>query len=231
MGVYPCFIAYPLIYKTIVKGNKNPGRIVIASILSVIVALELGAFSVVMQTLLSGRTELPFAAFASLMLPIHLAIAVGEGIITGGFINYVRTARPEVFDMAEGSGRLTHSFSMKKALVSIAILAIVTGGIMSWFASTHPDGLEWSIEKIYGTAELPASENGITTKLKDIQEKTAILPDYDFAGRGNEKPAGAEESWPVVNTGTTVSGVLGCVMVTGLIIIFGFGIKAIKKFI
>ena len=31
--------------------------------------------------------------------------------------------------------------------------AIVTGGALSWFASTHPDGLEWSIDKITGRGE------------------------------------------------------------------------------
>ena len=37
----------------------------------------------------------------------------------------------------------------------MAVLAVVTGGAFSWFASTHPDGLEWSIEKIYGKPEVP----------------------------------------------------------------------------
>ena len=226
MGVYPCFIAYPLIYRTITRRDKTPGRIMIASMLSVIVALGLGSFSVVLQTLLSGRSELPFAAFAALMLPVHLAIAVGEGFITGGFVNYVRSVRPEIFDIVEGTGKLRESFSMKKVLISISILVIITGGILSWFASTHPDGLEWSIEKIYGAAELPGHENGIVPKLKAIQEKTAILPDYDFVGK---ETAGTEKSWPAVNAGASVSGLLGSALVMGLIIVFGFGIRIFKK--
>jgi len=225
MAIYPCFIAYPLIYKPILRKSKTPLRIMIASILSTIVALELGAFSVVLQTILSGRTELPFVTFTALMLSIHLAIATIEGVITGGFVNYARKTRPEVFEIAERRNLSPH-FSMKELFISIVILTIVTGGIISWFASTHPDGLEWSIEKIYGTIELPEPERGIIPRLKIIQEKTTILPDYKFAIKKSEE---AKESLPEVDIGTSISGLLGSVMVLGLIFIFGFGIKTICR--
>lgn len=229
LGVYPSFIAYPLIYKTLVKGNKTPAKIMIASILSVVVALELGAFSIVLQTLLSGKTELPFGTFLALMLPIQLAIAIGEGVITGGVVNYIRTVRPEVLDVVESSKKFAQGFSMKKVFIGIGVLAIVTGGIMSWFASTHPDGLEWSIKKIYGGTELPETEKGIAAKLKSIQEKTLVLPDYDFPSGDKNKYDKAGESWPSMKVGTSVSGLLGSMMVLGLVFILGFSIKAIKN--
>jgi cobalt/nickel transport system permease protein len=229
LGVYPCFIAYPLIYKIIVRGEKTRGRIMIASILSVVVALELGAFSVVLQTLFSGKTELPFNTFVALMLPIHFAIAIGEGFITGGVINYVRSVRPEILEIVEGTKTFTQSLSIKKVLIGISVLAIITGGIMSWFASTYPDGLEWSIERIYGTTELPEPKKGIIPKLKDIQEKTNILPDYNFPLEKGEEYVETEDSWPEVNIGTSISGLLGSIMVLGLIFIFGFVIKIIKN--
>jgi len=40
-------------------------------------------------------------------------------------------------------------------MVTFVILAVVTGGALSWFASTHPDGLEWSIEKLPVRENLP----------------------------------------------------------------------------
>ncbi|GBE06582.1 fused nickel transport protein NikMN [bacterium BMS3Abin10] len=225
MAVYPCFIAYPLIYAPLTKGNKTPGRIMIASILSVVVALEFGALSVVLQTMFSGKTELPFTTFLVLMLPIHFAIAIGEGFITGGFVNYIRVIKPEVLDVVEGS----RAFSVKKVLVSIGIVAIITGGMLSWFASTHPDGLEWSIERVYGKAVLPGYETGIIPDLRDIQEKTAILPDYNFPAGKEEKSEGAADSWPAVNAGTSFSGIIGSLMVLGLVFILGFGINAVKS--
>lgn len=54
-----------------------------ASILSALAGVELGAFGVVAETFLSGVTQLPFSVFAALMLPIHLAIGLVEGITTG----------------------------------------------------------------------------------------------------------------------------------------------------
>lgn len=226
MGIYPCFIAYPLIYKTIVKNSKTPQRIIIASVVSVVIGLELGAFSVVLQTKLSGITELPFGTFIMLMLPIHLAIGIIEGFVTGGVVNYVRMLRPDIVENVEGVRVLSSGGSVKKVVVAMAILAILTGGVLSWFASTHPDGLEWSIEKIYGKPEVPEKSSSIKENLSGIQEKTAILPDYTFSSKGNENK---EPSWPAIDTGTSISGLLGGLMVLGVVIIAGFGIKVARR--
>ncbi len=94
MGVYPCYLVYPLIYKPLVGDGKTSGRILAASVVSAVAALQLGAFSVVLETLLSGKSELPFGAFLLMMQPIHLAIGIVEGFVTAGVINYVRSARP-----------------------------------------------------------------------------------------------------------------------------------------
>lgn len=97
MGLYSCFVACPFIYKPIVKGGMS-ARITVASIHSVIAALQLGALSIVIQTMLSGRSELPFGLFAMAMLPIHLALGLVEGFITAGVVNYVRKERPELLE-------------------------------------------------------------------------------------------------------------------------------------
>ncbi|MBU1183931.1 MAG: energy-coupling factor ABC transporter permease, partial [Proteobacteria bacterium] len=118
LGVYPCYLVYPFIYKPLVGDSKNPGRILVASIVSVILALQLGAFSVVMETLLSGKSELPFGAFVLLMQPIHLAIGIVEGFITAGVINYVQSARPEILESMAASRPLGPEVSLKKIMVT-----------------------------------------------------------------------------------------------------------------
>jgi len=230
MGFYPCFLGYPLIYKPIAGDGTSTKRIYIAAIVSVIIALQLGAFSVVLETLLSGRSELPFGTFVLLMQPIHLAIGLVEGIITAGIISYVKKARPEILEASIASRPLDAGISLKNVLVTFVILAVVTGGALSWFASTHPDGLEWSIEKVTGKRELAEQTNGIAPLLKDIQEKTAFLPDYNF------KPAVKEESkeneapaWPGIEAGTSFSGILGGTIVLMFILFIGFGIRLFKK--
>ena len=230
LGIYPCFIAYPLIYKPIAGDGTNAKRIYIAAIVSVIIALQLGAFSVVLETLLSGRSELPFNTFVLLMQPIHLAIGLVEGIVTAGIISYVKKVRPEILEASIDSRPLATGISIKNILVAFVLLAVVTGGALSWFASTHPDGLEWSIEKVTGKGELAGQTSGIAPILRDIQEKTAFLPDYNFKPAAKEEPKENESpAWPGIEAGTSVAGIVGGAIVLMFILFIGFGIRQFKK--
>ena len=230
LGFYPCFLVYPLIYKPWIGKSKSPGRIVTVSIVSAIMALQLGAFSVVMETLLSGKSELPFGAFVLMMQPIHLAIGIVEGFVTAGVVNYVLSARPELLDSIALSRPLGAEISLQKVMITFAVLLVITGGALSWFASTNPDGLEWSIEKVTGKGELPKQEQGITAALKGFQEKTAFLPDYGFkpAGKESKKPE-APHSWPGIEAGTSVAGILGAAIVLGTIMLIGLGIRVVRR--
>lgn len=229
LGVYPCYLVYPLIYKPLAGESKNPGRILVTSVASVVAALQLGAFSVVMETLLSGKSELPFGAFILLMQPIHLAIGVIEGLVTAAIINHVRSARPELLDSIAFSRPLATAISLKKVMITFAVLAVITGGALSWFASTQPDGLEWSIEKVYGKGELPEKEHGIAAVLKGIQETTAFLPDYNFKPAGKEpQRAEAAPAWPCIESGTSAAGIIGAAIVLALILLIGMGIRMFR---
>ncbi len=226
LGIYPCFMGYPLIYRALVKLNKSQKMITIASILSVVIGLQLGALSVVFETRLSGITELPLGTFLMLMQPIHLAVGLIEGFVTAGIVIYVRSLRPDIIEDLEGVKTLSPGVSLKKILIVMAVFAVITGGAFSWFASTHPDGLEWSIEKIYGKPEVSGKPDAIREKLSRLQEKTAILPDYSLQSQGGEK---AKPAWPAVDTGKSISGIIGSVMVLTLVLLFGIGIKMIRK--
>lgn len=233
LGIYPCFIAYPLIYKPLTRGNAGPAKIVVASLISAVIGLQLGAFSVVLETILSARSELSFSTFSIMMLPIHLAIGLVEGIVTAGVINYVRVAKPDIIESAAGSMPLGTGIPVRKIAISFLVAAVLTGGLLSWFSSRNPDGLEWSIEKIYGKPELPEQEQGIVPALKKVQEKTAFLPDYNFTREKESK--GAEETgkkgaaWPNMETGTSVSGLLGAGIVLSVILSIGIVFKFIRK--
>jgi cobalt/nickel transport system permease protein len=229
LGFYPCFLVYPLIYKPLIGDSQNSRRIVAVSLVSAIAALQLGAFSVVMETLLSGKSELPFGAFVLLMQPIHLAIGVVEGFVTAGVINYVQSARPELLESIAASRSLGAEISLRKVMITFVVLAVITGGALSWFASTHPDGLEWSIEKVTGKGKLPEQEHGIAAVLKGIQKKTAFLPDYSFKPEGNDpKKAEAAPARPGIEVGTSVSGIVGAVIVLGMIVLIGVGIRSFR---
>lgn len=222
MAFYGCFVGYYLLWKPIQRsklfgklGAKAAGRtkIILASILGCIITLQLGAFSVVLETSISGITELPFGAFVGIMQPIHFAIGLVEGLITSAVLLFVYETRPELLmDVDQNNAAVQSKCSLKTTLVILAVVAAIVGGGLSLLASSNPDGLEWSM---FGNAEGGYSENmgldeenfGVSSSAADtaasIQEKTAFLPDYAFAGSDSA-------------AGTSVSGLVGSAIVAGV---------------
>lgn len=227
MAFYGCFVGYFLIYRPLMQGRllagKGRTKLVLASVLGCVVTLQLGAFSVVVETSLSGITALPFGAFAALMQPIHLAIGLVEGGITAAVLLFVYQTRPELLQCASAGAK--NRCSRRAALAILAAAALVIGGGLSLLASSNPDGLEWSLfgneeagysanmgldEEAYG-AESTAAE-----KAAAVQEKTSLLPDYNFAGSDSA-------------AGTSVSGLVGCALVAALAAIISLAGRAARK--
>ena len=222
MAFYGCFVGYYLIWRPIMQSHRfgqgksaQRVRIIAASIIGCVVTLQLGAFSVVLETSLSGIAELPFRAFVALMQPIHLAIGFVEGLITAAVLLFVYESRPELLQCVEPAGDGSSRRSLKSVIAVLAVVAIAVGGGLSLLASSNPDGLEWAL---FGNAEKGYTENmgldeedyGVSSNAADtagaIQEKTSFLPDYAFAG--NDTPAG-----------TSVSGIVGSAAVAGIAIL------------
>ncbi|RDY22798.1 cobalamin biosynthesis protein CbiM [Romboutsia maritimum] len=212
MGFFACFIAYPLIYKKIMKGNYTTSKIFISSILSVVIGLQLGAFGVVMETLVSGISELPFSTFVALMQPIHLAIGLVEGILTGCVLSFVYNARPELLDNKQKEGG---KMTFKGIVTTLAVITLIIGGGLSLVASSNPDGLEWAIFNVTGKEELK-SDSKTSEVLSGIQETTAFLPDYSFKDSEGE-------------VGTTVSGIVGSAITLGVCALVGIGLHKSKQ--
>ena len=228
MAFYGCFVGYYLIWRPILRSSwfsrmdtkaAARTRILVASILGCIVTLQLGAFSVVVETSLSGIAELPFGAFCALMQPIHLAIGLVEGLITAAVLIFVYESRPE---MLQETGETQAKGSVKKTVISLAVVAVIVAGALSLFASSNPDGLEWAL---FGNADAGYGENmaldegdygvqsGVADAAAAVQEKTAFLPDYAFPDSDSA-------------AGTTVSGLLGAGIVAaaavGICLLGGF---------
>ena len=205
MAFYGCFVG-ALIWRLFMKGGMTRGKIIAASIVGSVVTLQMGAFSVVLETLASGITELPFSTFLLAMQPIHLAIGAVEGLITAAVLSFVYSARPELLYCSDASAN-ENRLSVGKTLAIIGVCAALIGGGLSLFASSHPDGLEWALEKVAGTAELEAEGSAYQTA-SDIQEATAVLPDY--AVEGSDSPAGTTLSGVVGSLAVLVVSVLAC---------------------
>ncbi len=226
MAFYGCFVGYYLIWRPIMRsklfsgmGAKAAGRtkIIVSSLLGCVITLLLGAFSVCLETSLSGITELPFTTFLGVMLPIHLAIGLIEGVITAAVLLFVHESRPELVRDLNTSAESGKS-SLKTTVLVLALAVAVVGGGLSLLASSNPDGLEWSL---FGNSEAGYSQNlgldeedyGVQSAAADkaaaIQEKTSILPDYAFAGSDSA-------------AGTSVSGLVGSAIVAVLVLLICF---------
>jgi len=215
MGFLPCFVAYPLIYRPIAGERPTTRRIQVGVILAAIVALQLGALAVVLETTLSGISALPFGPFAMVMLPIHLAIGLVEGLVTAAVVLFLGRERPELL---QPMATRPIGLQVGRALASLAVTAALTAGILSWFASAHPDGLEWSIARATGGHEVAEPADGLHRALARVQSAFALLPDYDFR---RDPPAtappddGSVEA-PLVQAGTSAAGVVGATLTLGL---------------
>lgn len=199
MAFYGCFVGYFFFIKPLWKNGITRGKIAAASILGCMVTLQFGAFSVTLETLLSGVTELPFSVFVATMQPIHLAIGLVEGLITTAVLLFVYETKPELLKVENKKDRLT----LPQLFAVLGACALLIGGGLSLAASSYPDGLEWSIQKVTGSEELEAEGSAYDTAAR-IQENTAVLPDYTFKNGEHE------------TAGTSLSGIIGSVIVAAL---------------
>lgn len=208
LAFFPAFIAYPFLYRVIAGQSLSTGRVAAASITAAAAGLLMGAFSVVLQTTLSGISELPFGTFVLFMLPIHLAIGIVEGLVTMAVLVFVAKTEPSMLSLQpKPTGK--PSF----ILGSFIVAALAVGGVLSWFASSRPDGLEWSMAKVSGQEELEGKEAPIHETLRSIQEKIAFLPDYGFRTTAEPAAETMDSKETPVNAGTTVSGIAGSFLV------------------
>ena len=206
LGFFPAFIAYPLVYRPLVGDAASGRRITAASIAAAVVGLQLGAFAVVLETVASGVAALPFATFALLMQPVHLAIGLVEGVVTAALLTFLHSARPELF-----TGKALPSGVGRRVLAGMLMAALFAAAGLSWFASSKPDGLEWSIARATGNSPPPAVE-GVHATLARIQGKLAFLHGYSV-------PAGNEEK--ADRAGTSQAGVVGGGITLAVVLVAG----------
>ena len=185
LGFFGCFLAYPYIFRPIAGKRMGRTRVFVASLAACIVSLELGAF-------------------VSVMLPIHLAIGFGEGLATGAVLLFVREHLPG----AESLRLEEKKFSVTRLSLVMGLAALLIGGGLSLLASGDPDGLEWSMAKTAGSAELERS-GVVHSFFSGLADMLALLPDYAFPG--SETPAG-----------TVVAGIVGCLFCALLLGVGGY---------
>ena len=228
MGFFPTFLVFPLFYRRFIGSNPSRTRLTTVTMVSALIGLQLGPFAVVLETLASGISALPFTSFLLLMQPIHLAIGVVEGLVTVAVVSFVQKARPEILRGAL-EARPIGNHPVRHVLAAFLLAAVVTGGVVSAFASKDPDGLEWAIARVTGNAQLKGPQLGLHGTLARLQDKIAFLPDYGFRKPATRGAAALPEKEKREDTkslsATGLAGVVGTLITLLLTFMSGFFLK------
>ena len=213
MGILPICVAWPLMSKLIRRDDAThpEKRMRWCAITAAITGLLLGATGVVLETIASGVTAMPFATFATLMLPIHAIIGTVEGVVTAAIILYIQKVRPELLN----HDQKTPPKRAYPLILTATVATILTAGGLSWFASTNPDGLEWAIEKNLDAIPDEDALSPTHQSARHIQETTTLMPDYDFDDQNAR--------------GTATAGLLGAAATAALALALGAAVAFIRR--
>ncbi|MBW4603732.1 MAG: energy-coupling factor ABC transporter permease [Calothrix sp. FI2-JRJ7] len=136
MGVVGVWVGWSLTQPLLRLLGGKRGRLPLAAGVAAGISVVVAAIVASIQLALSGTA--PINIILPSMTGIHILIGVGEGLITGGVLTYLATARP---DLLPGEQREFRGWLVP--VVSILLIA----GVLSLFASAFPDGLDWVSEQ------------------------------------------------------------------------------------
>lgn len=165
MGLIACYGIYPLVYLPL---KKRMGKY--AVVLSGMVGVLLSALSVVIQIGLSGTVQLSFTWFLISMLGVHALIGLVEGGITQALVSYLKTYLPDRMETMTLEAEDTLKPNVIYKLMGGA--SLVVAGFLSYYASAHPDGLEWSLENNllgHSGIESATAIQNVLSKFSDYQ--------------------------------------------------------------
>jgi cobalt/nickel transport system permease protein len=148
---------------------KRPASVVPASAVGALISVPVAALVFVLLFAVGGEASLSLGALTASMLGWHTLIGIGEAVITALTVSAVVAVRPDLVYAARGlrpalrlkqaDGTLVPApaaepepvgaaarGSVKPLLIGGGVVALALAGIVSFFASSNPDGLEYVAE-------------------------------------------------------------------------------------
>ncbi len=147
---------------------KRPASVVPAATVGALMSVPVAALVFVLLFAAGGEASLPLGTLTASMLGWHTLIGIGEAVITGLTVSAVVAVRPDLVYAARG---LRPALQLKQAdgtlvpapaapepagvaargsarplLIGGGLIALAMAGIVSFFASANPDGLEYVAE-------------------------------------------------------------------------------------
>ncbi|MEU1176690.1 energy-coupling factor ABC transporter permease [Streptomyces sp. NPDC005820] len=212
MAIVTTVVAYA-VFRGLVKTLPRTHRsVTVASFVAALLSVPAAAVAFTFLYWIGGTTDVAIGKVATAMVGVHVLIGVGEAAITALTVGAVIAVRPDLVYGARGlqqklklrvNGELVDTpaahpaapvaarTSRRTLWVSGLVTSLVLAGVVSFYASANPDGLE----KV-------AADHGIDSKAEEHANADSPLADYGVKDVTNARLSGGLAG--VIGVGVTV---------------------------
>ncbi|GGX82947.1 energy-coupling factor ABC transporter permease [Streptomyces minutiscleroticus] len=213
MAIVTTVVAYALfrgLVRVLPRGRRS---VTAASFVAALVSVPAAALAFTLIYAIGGTTDVAIGKVATAMIGVHVLIGIGEAVITALTVGAVIAVRPDLVYGARGlerplklrvNGELVDApaarpepapaaarVSRRGVWVAGLATSLVLAGVVSFYASANPDGLE----KV-------AADQGIDEKTKEHATADSPLADYGVRDVGDARLSGGLAG--VIGVGVTV---------------------------
>ncbi|THA33799.1 cobalt ABC transporter permease [Streptomyces sp. A1277] len=211
MGIVTTVVAYALFRGLVGVLPRTRRSMTVASFVAALVSVPAAACAFTLMYWIGGTTDIPIGKVFTAMVGVHVLIGIGEALITALTVGAVIAVRPDLVHGARGlaaplklriDGELVDApaptpepapahRSTRGLWATGLITALVLAGVVSFYASANPDGLE----KV-------ATDQGIDKEAKEHAAKDSPLADYGVKDVPNARLSGGLAG--VIGVGATL---------------------------
>jgi cobalt/nickel transport system permease protein len=169
LGLTAVLVGWLTVKAVLMVLPKRPSSVVPAAAIGALVSVPAAALVFVILFAIGGEANLPFGTLMATMLGWHVLIGIGEAVITALTVGAVIAVRPDLVYAARGlqptlqlkqaDGTLapapagstspassSESMGWRPFLVAGVVVSLILAGLVSFFVSENPDGLEYVAE-------------------------------------------------------------------------------------
>ncbi|MEU7986086.1 energy-coupling factor ABC transporter permease [Streptosporangium canum] len=189
MGVVAVVVGWT-VFRLITRAVRNRGAVVAASFVAALLSVPATALAFTLLFWIGGTAPIEVGTVAAAMGGVHVLIGIGEGLITAVTVSTVLAIRPDlvygarglaaplVLRGADGEAVVAQGAPAPAAvrrpgwfLPAGIVVAALLAGVVSFYASSSPDGLE-----------RVAEDKGFSSQAADHALGEQPLADYGDAG-------------------------------------------------
>lgn len=165
MGVVGVWTGWCVLRAVLAVLPRRPASVVPAAAIGAMLSVPAAALTFTLLFAVGGAADLPIGTLAASMVGWHTLIGIGEAIITGLTVSAVVAVRPDLVYAARGlrpalkvrtpdgivevpqaaraAARTIGMSGTRGVLVAGGAVALLLAGVVSFLASSNPDGLEF----------------------------------------------------------------------------------------